>query len=148
MCWERWKVSATRILESVCVRKVSVDHDAIKYAILYFHKKYLNLNELIIVEYLQCIPGYYNYPDCVPCNCSILGSISTTCDVTGKCPCLNGFAGKQCTLCGAGYYKYPECLRKYPENCEKIDCIEHIKRCSLFPFSLQLRISRIERNIL
>lgn len=60
----------------------------------------------------QCIPGYYNYPDCVPCNCSTQGSVSTICDASGKCPCLNSFAGKQCTQCSAGYFNYPECLRK------------------------------------
>lgn len=60
----------------------------------------------------QCVPGYYNYPDCVPCNCSTLGSVSPFCDVTGKCPCLNSFAGKQCSLCSAGYYSYPDCFGK------------------------------------
>lgn len=60
----------------------------------------------------KCLPGYYNYPDCVPCNCSIMGSVSTICDASGKCPCLASFAGKQCTQCSTGYYAYPECLRK------------------------------------
>lgn len=41
--------------------------------------------------------------------------MSTVCDATGKCPCLNSFAGKQCTQCSAGYYSYPECLRKYKQ---------------------------------
>ncbi len=62
----------------------------------------------------KCLPGYYNYPDCQPCNCSILGSVSTICDASGKCPCLASFAGKQCTQCSTGYYAYPECLRKCP----------------------------------
>lgn len=63
----------------------------------------------------QCIPGYYNYPDCVPCNCSGAGSVSTVCDVTGKCSCLPNFSGRQCTMCLPGYYQYPECL---PCNCD------------------------------
>lgn len=61
----------------------------------------------------QCLPGFYNYPECIPCNCSTLGSVSTVCDPTGKCPCLTSFAGKQCSLCSTGYYSYPDCLRKY-----------------------------------
>lgn len=61
----------------------------------------------------QCLPGYFNYPDCQPCNCSTLGSVSTYCDATGKCPCLPNFAGKQCTQCSTGNYAYPECLRKF-----------------------------------
>lgn len=61
----------------------------------------------------QCSPGYYNYPNCIKCNCSTVGSVSNTCDVNGKCPCLNNFAGKQCSQCSAGYYNYPQCLRMY-----------------------------------
>lgn len=68
----------------------------------------------------QCLPGYYNYPDCVPCNCSTLGSVSTICDVSGKCQCLPSFAGKQCTQCSAGYYAYPECLRKFKQKLNAI----------------------------
>lgn len=61
----------------------------------------------------RCLPGYYNYPECIKCNCSTVGSASFTCDPTGKCPCLNNFASKQCTQCSAGYYDYPQCLRKF-----------------------------------
>lgn len=60
-----------------------------------------------------CIPKYYGYPDCKPCNCSAVGSASTTCDPSGKCPCLHNFAGKTCEQCSPGYYKYPECLSKF-----------------------------------
>lgn len=60
----------------------------------------------------QCLPGYYNYPDCVPCNCSVSGSVSKICDATGRCHCLSNFGGKQCTQCSTGYYAYPECLCK------------------------------------
>lgn len=58
----------------------------------------------------QCLPGYYNYPNCEPCNCTATGSTSKTCDANGRCPCLSNFAGKQCTLCSPGYYDYPKCL--------------------------------------
>lgn len=57
-----------------------------------------------------CIPKYYDYPDCKPCNCSAIGSATTTCDPSGKCPCLHNFAGKTCEQCSPGYYKYPDCL--------------------------------------
>lgn len=63
----------------------------------------------------QCISGYYNYPDCIPCNCSLTGSPSSSCDASGKCHCTANFAGRQCNLCSAGYYQYPECL---PCNCD------------------------------
>lgn len=63
----------------------------------------------------NCIAGFYNTfssPDCLPCNCSIIGSSSTACDALGKCSCLPNFAGRQCTQCSPGYFNYPECLRK------------------------------------
>lgn len=78
----------------------------------------------------HCSPGYFNYPDCIPCNCSSAGSIITVCDHTGKvgcgsfinsaisllsfflqqCPCLQNFAGKRCDQCMTGFYQFPECL--------------------------------------
>lgn len=60
----------------------------------------------------QCIAGYYGYPDCKPCNCSTIGSHSTSCDALGKCRCLDNFAGRICDQCSPGFYKYPECLGK------------------------------------
>lgn len=60
----------------------------------------------------ECLPGFYDYPQCKPCNCSTTGSTAITCDNSGKCNCLSNFASKQCTLCSAGYYSYPDCLRK------------------------------------
>lgn len=61
----------------------------------------------------QCIPGYYGYPDCRPCNCSEVGSATKFCDTSGKCPCLSSFSGRTCEQCSPGYYKYPECLGNY-----------------------------------
>ncbi|KAJ9580421.1 hypothetical protein L9F63_024397, partial [Diploptera punctata] len=58
----------------------------------------------------QCLPGYHGYPDCKPCNCTEVGSVSTVCDASGKCPCLFNFAGRTCDQCIPGYYQYPECL--------------------------------------
>lgn len=56
-----------------------------------------------------CLPGYYGYPDCKPCNCSKIGSLGTSCSATGKCYCLVNFAGQTCDQCSPGYYKYPNC---------------------------------------
>lgn len=35
---------------------------------------------------------------CVLCDCNPTGSLSPQCDMTGKCVCKSGFAGKQCNL--------------------------------------------------
>lgn len=64
----------------------------------------------------QCVSTYYNYPDCIKCNCSAVGSVSFACDTFGKCPCLSNFAAKQCTQCSAGYYDYPQCLCRLYET--------------------------------
>lgn len=61
----------------------------------------------------RCLPGYFNYPSCQPCNCSSTGSSAITCDNTGKCNCLINYSGKLCNMCAAGFYNYPECLRKF-----------------------------------
>lgn len=62
----------------------------------------------------MCILGYYDYPDCKPCNCSKVGSHGSTCSTTGKCSCLSNYAGRTCEQCYPGYYNYPECKRKLP----------------------------------
>lgn len=61
----------------------------------------------------QCISGYYGYPNCQPCNCSYVGSVSAVCDETGTCSCLSNFATRSCTECSPGYYNYPQCLCKF-----------------------------------
>lgn len=92
----------------------------------------------------QCIKGYYNYPECVPCNCSAQGSSSTHCDTTGKCPCVNSFAGKQCTQCSAGYFNYPECLRKYLSPHQNSHSEKLKQNCSTF-ISQLAPVSRLDR---
>lgn len=94
----------------------------------------------------QCLPEFYNYPECIKCSCSTVGSSSTTCDANGKCPCLSNFAGKQCTQCSAGFYDYPQCLRKWI-----LINYRHFFRLLLynniffsFDYSLQLWITRLK----
>lgn len=59
----------------------------------------------------QCLPRFYNFPNCTSCNCSGSGSVQPICDQTGKCQCFSNYAGKQCTVCAPGFYQYPECLQ-------------------------------------
>ena len=39
------------------------------------------------------------------CGCSSIGSSSSTCDFSGKCPCKVGYTGKKCDQCQNGYSK-------------------------------------------
>ncbi|XP_028456794.1 laminin subunit gamma-1 [Perca flavescens] len=41
---------------------------------------------------------------CLPCNCSINGSVSLQCDVEGRCACRVGVTGEKCDTCGAGFH--------------------------------------------
>ena len=62
----------------------------------------------------QCADGYFNFPECVPCECSDLpGSLAQyPCDKeTGGCVCKDGFEGLDCELCATKYYNYPSCIR-------------------------------------
>ncbi|KAF6202105.1 hypothetical protein GE061_004503, partial [Apolygus lucorum] len=58
----------------------------------------------------QCVRGYKDFPNCVPCNCSDIGSSSNICDLTGKCSCYEKYSGKTCDQCSPGFYKYPDCF--------------------------------------
>ena len=58
----------------------------------------------------RCVPGWFGFPDCQPCNCTDVGSGSEICDeVNGQCPCLSNYGGRTCDECSAGYFKYPDC---------------------------------------
>lgn len=46
-------------------------------------------------------PNYFWAPEnrfCIPCGCNPLGSLSLQCDMSGRCICKSGFAGKRCEL--------------------------------------------------
>lgn len=52
----------------------------------------------------------YSYPNCVPCNCDIYGSLRTTCDQqSGQCNCREYVGGRACDACNANYFNFPRC---------------------------------------
>uniref|UniRef100_A0A8C1MCI5 Laminin, alpha 5 n=1 Tax=Cyprinus carpio TaxID=7962 RepID=A0A8C1MCI5_CYPCA len=58
----------------------------------------------------QCAPGYYSYPSCTPCRCSVEGSRLSSCDpVSGQCVCLPNIVGQRCDSCSPGSYGFPLC---------------------------------------
>ncbi|KAL7044656.1 hypothetical protein ACKWTF_002015 [Chironomus riparius] len=69
----------------------------------------------------KCLTGYYRpydrEPDhdipCVPCDCSVKGSIGTCNPFGGECICKAGFSGPKCNNCAIGYGG---------SNCEKCSC--------------------------
>jgi len=62
-------------------------------------------------------PGYYGLdagPGCLPCNCSMSGSLSDDCTEEGRCHCVPGVAGEKCDRCARGFHAYQDggCTRK------------------------------------
>ena len=58
----------------------------------------------------KCLDGFYDFPNCNPCECSEEGSSSDICDVkNGQCPCKYNYGGRQCSQCSSGYFNYPVC---------------------------------------
>uniref|UniRef100_A0AAX7TSU7 Laminin subunit alpha 3 n=1 Tax=Astatotilapia calliptera TaxID=8154 RepID=A0AAX7TSU7_ASTCA len=48
----------------------------------------------------RCAPGYYRFPDCLPCDCNQGGVTSNVCDPdTGRCLCKRNVAGVRCDTC-------------------------------------------------
>ncbi|KAK9686926.1 Laminin N-terminal (Domain VI), partial [Popillia japonica] len=58
----------------------------------------------------SCSFGYYDFPDCKPCDCFLNGTYGLQCEANdGQCPCKVNFGGKFCKECSANYYNFPEC---------------------------------------
>ena len=39
------------------------------------------------------------------CQCDIIGSNSTSCDIDGNCTCKTGYTGEKCDTCLSGYFQ-------------------------------------------
>ncbi|XP_043941199.1 laminin subunit gamma-2 [Protopterus annectens] len=64
----------------------------------------------------RCKAGFYHLRQedtCLPCSCSITGSVNTQCDKNGQCTCKPGTTGEKCDRCLPGYHLQTnaECTR-------------------------------------
>ncbi|XP_021041837.1 laminin subunit alpha-1 isoform X1 [Mus caroli] len=74
----------------------------------------------------QCLSGYYGLDTglgCVPCNCSVEGSVSDNCTEEGQCHCAPGVSGKQCDRCSHGFYAFQD------GGCTPCDCAHTQNNC-------------------
>ncbi|XP_039074653.1 laminin subunit alpha-1 isoform X2 [Hyaena hyaena] len=74
----------------------------------------------------QCSHGYYGLDTgrgCLPCNCSVSGSLSDDCTEEGQCPCVPGVAGKKCDRCAHGFYAFQD------GGCTPCDCAHTLHTC-------------------
>ncbi|NXJ80686.1 LAMA2 protein, partial [Trogon melanurus] len=93
----------------------------------------------------KCAPNYWGHDivsGCKPCDCSLIGALSSQCDLnTGCCFCRPEFSGDKCTECRSGYWNYPHCVACQcflagtdPQSCDtdsgKCSCTDRTGQCS------------------
>nr|XP_021501092.1 laminin subunit alpha-3 isoform X2 [Meriones unguiculatus] len=68
----------------------------------------------------KCAPGFYKFPECVPCSCNRDGSEPQVCDPgTGACLCKENVEGPECQVCQAGSF-YLDAAN--PKGCTRCFC--------------------------
>ncbi|XP_072098440.1 laminin subunit alpha-5 isoform X1 [Mobula birostris] len=77
----------------------------------------------------RCAPGYYHYPDCMPCDCNEDGTEASVCDsLTGQCHCKENVEGHRCDTCRLGtFYLDPT----NPKGCTSCFCFGATDRCQI-----------------
>ncbi|XP_078092838.1 laminin subunit alpha-5 isoform X1 [Mustelus asterias] len=77
----------------------------------------------------RCAPGFYHYPDCMPCDCNGAGTQASICDsITGQCHCKENVEGPQCNTCRLGtFYLDPA----NPKGCTSCFCFGATDRCQI-----------------
>uniref|UniRef100_A0A8C3N6E6 Laminin subunit alpha-1 n=1 Tax=Geospiza parvula TaxID=87175 RepID=A0A8C3N6E6_GEOPR len=66
----------------------------------------------------RCAFGYQSYPNCLRCNCSLVGSINED-PCTEPCLCKENVEGENCDLCKPGFYNLQE---RNPQGCTECFC--------------------------
>ncbi|XP_063681285.1 laminin subunit gamma-1-like [Bolinopsis microptera] len=71
-----------------------------------------------------CSDGWYlSGGECSPCECSVLGSVSETCDQdSGECECRVGYRGRTCGQCTERKFSFPKCTESCSENRAGVRC--------------------------
>ncbi|MEQ2239068.1 hypothetical protein ILYODFUR_000794, partial [Ilyodon furcidens] len=55
----------------------------------------------------RCAPGYYRFPDCLPCDCNQGGVTADVCHPgTGRCLCKRNVVGVRCDTCREGSFYF------------------------------------------
>ncbi|XP_053570955.1 laminin subunit alpha-3 [Bombina bombina] len=75
----------------------------------------------------RCSPGYYRYPDCIPCDCHTDGTEPDICDPdTGACLCKKNVEGLKCDVCRKGSF-YLELSNQ--KGCTTCFCFQVTDNC-------------------
>ena len=54
----------------------------------------------------QCAPGFHQYPSCIPCPCTLAGTLNGAC--SGVCQCKSNVEGRRCDRCKRGHFALHE----------------------------------------
>ncbi|KAK5624087.1 hypothetical protein CRENBAI_015003 [Crenichthys baileyi] len=75
----------------------------------------------------RCVPGFYGYPNCRPCNCNEAGTQEEVCDsFTGLCLCKENVQGSRCDQCRIGTFHLDP---TNPKGCTSCFCFGATDRC-------------------
>lgn len=75
----------------------------------------------------KCINGYFSFPHCQPCRCSIEGTLPEICNQEDeRCFCKKNVQGSACDHCMDGTYNLQS---SNPEGCTKCFCFGKTTRC-------------------
>ncbi|XP_060030064.1 laminin subunit alpha-3 [Erinaceus europaeus] len=75
----------------------------------------------------RCAPGFYRFPECIPCHCNRDGTELGVCDPgTGACLCKENVEGRECSVCRPGSFHLD---RANPKGCTSCFCFGVSTRC-------------------
>ncbi|XP_060099959.1 laminin subunit alpha-1 [Heteronotia binoei] len=80
----------------------------------------------------HCAFGYKGYPNCVQCNCSLVGSINDD-PCTEPCLCKENVEGENCDRCKPGFYNFQE---RNPQGCTECFCFGVSDVCESLPWPI------------
>ncbi|XP_030015975.1 laminin subunit alpha-3-like isoform X2 [Sphaeramia orbicularis] len=75
----------------------------------------------------RCRPGYYSFPQCLPCDCNQGGASAEICQPdTGRCLCKRNVAGVRCDTCWEGSFHFNP---SNPVGCTSCFCFGATNQC-------------------
>uniref|UniRef100_A0A663M1F7 Laminin subunit alpha-2 n=1 Tax=Athene cunicularia TaxID=194338 RepID=A0A663M1F7_ATHCN len=74
----------------------------------------------------RCALGYIGYPECLPCNCSVKGSVNAD-PCIGPCICKEHVEGENCDRCKPGFFNLQQ---NNPKGCEECFCSGKTNICT------------------
>ncbi|KAL8182298.1 UNVERIFIED_CONTAM: hypothetical protein K2H54_051876 [Gekko kuhli] len=80
----------------------------------------------------HCAFGFKGYPNCVHCNCSLVGSINDD-PCTEPCLCKENVEGENCDRCKPGFYNLQE---RNPQGCTECFCFGVSDVCESLPWPI------------